>query len=152
MKVPFTFLDTYSAFATDCVLTCWTRTAFKFLFSCGLGEFRKKIPRVFQEFSMVKNLFSRIKTTSSIFSHSGSNWNWVYINCKKVQLWVRYFYRFWITYKIDKTFSTKLQAFSISTALEITCFSRSFAWPWKKISKFQEFCRNSRSSEHHGWY
>ena len=32
---------------------------------------------------------------------------------------------------------------------EITRFSRSFPGPWKKISKFQEFSRNSRSSEHH---
>ena len=28
-------------------------------------------------------------------------------------------------------------------------FSRSFPGPWKKISEFQEFSRNSRSSKHH---
>ena len=32
---------------------------------------------------------------------------------------------------------------------EIICFSRSFPGTWKKISHFQEFSRNSRSSEHH---
>ena len=95
----------------------------------------------------VKLSLGKNKTISSNFCHSMSNWNRVYIKYKKYNHNWNSSAGFGLFIKLTKKIHKIPRVFQENR--EINCLSRCFPGPWKIISKFQEFSRNSRSNEHH---